>query len=29
VDRVYARGRALVVGGQPVVRGPFGAASES
>jgi beta-aspartyl-dipeptidase (metallo-type) len=26
VDRVYARGRALVVGGQPVVRGPFGAA---
>lgn len=24
VDRVYARGRALVIGGQPVVRGPFG-----
>jgi beta-aspartyl-dipeptidase (metallo-type) len=27
VDRVYARGRALVVDGQPVVRGPFGAAA--
>jgi beta-aspartyl-dipeptidase (metallo-type) len=25
VDRVYARGRAMVAGGQAIVRGPFGA----
>jgi beta-aspartyl-dipeptidase (metallo-type) len=29
VDRVYARGREMVAGGKPVVRGPFGAACGS
>jgi beta-aspartyl-dipeptidase (metallo-type) len=28
VDRVHARGRAMVVDGRPIVRGPFGAAGD-
>jgi beta-aspartyl-dipeptidase (metallo-type) len=29
VDRVYARGRLMVEGGTPLVRGPFGTAPSS